>query len=176
MEKRNKCIDLDMCIQMISRQDHNALELLYKELANPIYRFSLMILKDAHLAEDAMQNTFMKIMANAGLYRPGTKPRSWVFSIARNVCMDLYKQKSPVVEESVLNSLSDNYSIEDLADIISVREAIDKLTITEKEILSLYIFAGLKQTEISKVMNLPYVKVRSHYKYAIQKIRKELGE
>ena len=38
------------------------------------------------------------------------------------------------------------------------------------------IFAGLKQIEIAKVLQFPYVKVRSHYKYAIQKLRKELSD
>ncbi len=171
----DECTDLDMCIRLIARRDHTALEELYKELADPIYRFSLMILHDSHLAEDAVQITFMKIMANAGSYRPKTKPRSWIFAIARNVCMDLHSEKVPVIEDEILDSLTGNYDIDDLTDSISVRDAVKKLTTTEREILSLYIFAGLKQTEISKIMKIPYMKVRSHYKYAIQKLRKDLG-
>ena len=72
--------------------------------------------------------------------------------------------------------MNENCVIDDLVDLISVRDAVQKLTTTERDILSLYIFAGLKQIEISKIMNIPYVKVRSHYKYAIQKLRKDLGD
>lgn len=90
--------------------------------------------------------------------------------------MDLYNKKVPIVEDTVLHSFSDEYAIDTLIDSITVREAIQKLTEIEKEILSLYIFAGLKQIEIAKVLQFPYVKVRSHYKYAIQKLRKELSD
>lgn len=168
--------ELDMCVRLIAKHDNNALEDLYREFSDPIYRFSLMILHDSHLAEDAMQTTFMKIMDNAGLYRPGTNPRAWIYAISRNVCMDLYGKNVPVTDDDVLGSLPDNFIIDDLSESISVREAIKKLTATEREILSLYIFAGLKQTEISRIMNLPYIRVRSHYKYAIQKLRKDLGD
>lgn len=172
----NKQIDLDKCICLIARQDDVALGILYEELADPIFRFSLMILGDAYLAEDAMQNTFVKIMKNTKLYKRGTSPKSWIFTIVRNVSMDLYKKKLPVVDDSILNSFPDDRSVENLADFISIRDAVNKLTIVEKEILSLYIFAGIKQIEIAKIMQISYIKVRSHYKYAIQKLRKELGE
>lgn len=172
----NKCANLEMYIRSIAKHDYEALEALYKELADAVYRFSLMILHDPHLAEDAMQTTFMKIMANAKLYRPKTNPKAWIFAIARNVCMDIYSAKIPVFDSTMLDSLNENCVIDDLVDLISVRDAVQKLTTTERDILSLYIFAGLKQIEISKIMNIPYVKVRSHYKYAIQKLRKDLGD
>lgn len=172
----NKCTDLDMHIQLIAQHDYEALEALYEELADSIYRFSLMILHDSHLAEDAMQTTFMKIMANAKLYKPKTNPKAWIFAIARNVCMDICRAKIPVCDGNMLDSLSDNCVIDDLVDLIYVRDAVKKLTTIERDILSLYIFAGLKQIEISKIMNIPYVKVRSHYKYAIQKLRKDFGD
>ena len=176
MKNKYKQKNIDMCIRLIARHDYTGLEEFYKEFSNPIYRFSLMLLHDSHLAEDAMQNTFVKIMANAKSYSPGTNPRAWIFAIARNVCMDLYNKKVPIVEDTVLHSFSDEYAIDTLNDSITVREAIQKLTEIEKEILSLYIFAGLKQIEIAKVLQFPYVKVRSHYKYAIQKLRKELSD
>ena len=91
MKNKYKQKNIDMCIRLIARHDYTALEEFYKEFSNPIYRFSLMLLHDSHLAEDAMQNTFVKIMANAKSYSPGTNPRAWIFAIARNVCMDYCK-------------------------------------------------------------------------------------
>ena len=41
--------------------------------------------------------------------------------------------------------------------------------------MSLYIFSGLRQTEIAQVMKMPYIKVRSKYGYAVKKLRKEFG-
>ena len=168
--------ELDMCVRLIAKHDNDALERLYHELSDPIYRFSLMILHDHHLAEDAMQTTFLKIMAGAGSYKPESNPRSWIFAIARNVCMDLCCMRVPVTEDEVLDLLPEKNDIGEVTESLAVREAVKKLTATEREILSLYVFAGLKQTEISKIMKIPYTKVRSHYKYAIQKLRKDLGD
>lgn len=171
-----KDIDLDMCIKKIAEQDYCALEQVYNELKNPIYRFSLMILNDSGLAEDAMQNTFLKIMVNAEQYRLGTNPRAWIFSISRNVCMDLLKKKVYTVDESVFYNLLESESMNNLTEVIAVKDAISRLSLIEQEILSLNVFSGLKQTEIAKVMNMPYLKVRSIYGYAIKKLRKELGD
>lgn len=171
----NTGIDYDVCIRKISQQDQFALEELYREQRDPIYRFALILLHDQSLAEDAMQSTFLRIMASAGTYRLGSNPRAWIFSIARNVCTDIRKSKIPVAEDSVLNAVADDFLIDDLADSISVRQAVARLTAEQREIISLYIFGGLKQTEIAKVLNLPYIRVRSQYGYAIRKLRKELS-
>ncbi len=175
MEKRTDLIDLDRCISKIARKDRFALEELYREFRDPIYRFALMNLQDSGLAEDAMQTTFLRIMSGAELYKLGTNARAWIFSIARNVCCDMHKRKMPVIEDSVLTSVSDEYSIDDLTDSLTVKEAVGKLSWMEKEILSLYIFGGLRQTEIAKVLGISYIKVRSKYGYALKKLRKELS-
>ncbi len=172
----NKEVDLDLCISKISRCDEFALEELYRAYARPIYRFALMTLQDPSLAEDAMQETFVRIMSYSGTYRLGTNARAWIFSIARNSCMDVAGKKLPVAEDEVISRVPDEYQIDDVTENIVLREAIGRLTPTEREILSLHIYSGLKQTEIASVMKIPYIKVRSHYKYAIQKLRKELGE
>lgn len=168
-------IDLDRCLSKISRQDQFAVEELYREFKNPIYRYALMILQDSGLAEDAMQTTFLKIMSSAGSYKLGTNAKAWIFSIARNSCMDIAKKKTPVADDGTLSSIPDEYAIDDLTESLTVQEAVEKLSMMEKQILSLYIFGGLKQTEIARVLDIPYIKVRSLYGYALVKLRKELS-
>ena len=85
-------IDLDLCISKIARQDRFALEELYREYARPVYRFSLMTLQDPSLAEDAMQDTFLRIMAYSGTYKMGSNARAWIFAIAKNACTDVAKK------------------------------------------------------------------------------------
>lgn len=169
-------IDLDLCLSKISRRDEFALEELYRAFAKPIYRFSLMTLQDPSLAEDAMQETFIRIMSYSGTYKLGTNARAWIFKIARNTCMDICSRTLPVTDDEILLNVSDEHQIDDVTEKVVLKEAIARLTPVEREILSLYIYSGLKQTEIASVMRIPYIKVRSHYKYAIQKLRKELGE
>jgi len=42
----------------------------------------------------------------------------------------------------------------------------------EREIVSLYVFSGVRQTEISKMLSMDYITVRSHYAYAIRKLKR----
>jgi DNA-directed RNA polymerase specialized sigma24 family protein len=52
-----------------------------------------------------------------------------------------------------------------------VLAALQILTKQEREIVSLYVYAGFSQVEIAKELQIPYVKVRSQYGYAIKKLR-----
>ncbi len=174
MEKKTDVMDLDRCISKIAHDDPFALEELYREFCDPIYRFALMNVRDHSIAEDITQTTFLRIMAGAATYKLGTNARAWIFSIARNACMDHHKRKIPVAEDFDPVYAADESSIEDLTDSIAVKEVVAKLSSLEKEILSLYIFGGLKQTEIAKILGISYIKVRSKYGYALKKLRKEL--
>lgn len=166
-------IDLDRCLGKISRRDRFALEELYRAYSKPIYKYALALLRDTALAEDAMQTAFLRIMSKAGTYKQGTNARAWIFTVTRNVCMDIHNERLPVTDDSVLAALADEHSMNDLAEAIAVRDAVGRLTDREREVLSLYLFGGLKQTEIAKILGLSYVKVRSHYECAIKKLRKE---
>ncbi len=176
MKERPKEFDFNTCIQRISVKDTDALESLYREIKDSVYRYALTLLQDHGLAEDAMQITFLKIMANADSYRSGITGKAWIMAITRNTCHDLRQKKIPVAEDEIINSVSDDNSIDALTDSIAVREAFLKLTPVEREVMSLYVFSGLRQTEIAQVMKMPYIKVRSHYGYAVKKLRKELCE
>lgn len=169
-------IDLDRCISKISRRDPAAVEELYREFSGFVYKYALVILGDTGLAEDAMQNTFIRIMSSAGTYKLGTNPRAWIFRITRNVCMDIHNQKIPTSDVIEPETLSEEHLINDMSEAIAVREAVSKLTDREREVLSLYLFGGLKQTEIAKIIGLSYVRVRSIYECAIKKLRKEFCE
>lgn len=166
---------LGTLIQRISVEDNAALEKLYREMKDPIYRYALMLLQDYSLAEDAMQVTFLKIMANADTYRPDGNAKAWIFAITRNTCHDLKKKNLPAAEDFILDRISEDRDIDDLTDVIAVKEALKLLTPIEREIMSLHVFAGFRQTEIAGIMGISYLKVRSHYGYAIKKLRKELG-
>ncbi len=176
MKDHPREFDFNTCLQRISVKDTDALEALYREMKDPVYRYALTLLQDHGLAEDAMQITFLKIMANADTYRSGMTGKAWIMAIVRNTCHDLRQKKTPVAEDDVINSVKDENVIDALTDVIAVREAFRKLSPEEREIMSLYIFSGLRQTEIAQVMKISYMKVRSKYGYAVKKLRKELGQ
>ena len=166
---------IDLCIKNISNGDRNAVKKLYDEFSNPIYLFALSIVKDYRLAEDVLQDTFLNIMSSAQTYRLGTNPKAWIFSLARNASLlslkkSLYKDLKS--SEDFEKIISNNSMEDDLGNSLEELESLKILRNLEREIVVLYVFAGLKQTEISKVLKIPYLTVRSQYGYALKKLKK----
>lgn len=146
---------LDLCICEIATGNREALRQLYDEFKNPIFLFDLSILKNYQAAEDVEQDTFLNIMQSACKYRPGTNAKAWIFSITRNCCSDYLKTNTKYVplEADILASFP-----------------------TERTIVSLYIFWDFKQTEIAKILKIPYRTVRDKYSYAIKKMKGYFGK
>lgn len=165
---------MDLCIKEITQGSEAALETLYNELSKPVFLFAMSILKNYQLAEDALQETFLKIMASANTYRLGTNPKAWIFSIARNVCIEFLKRnRVTLLDNEDINTIAEFRDAEDEAfNSLDSIECFSKLDWLEKEIMVLFVFAGFKQTEIAKLLNIPYMKVRSKYGYSVKKLKK----
>lgn len=171
---------LDLCICEIAAGNREALSQLYVEMKDQVFRFALSLVRSRHLAEDIEAETFLNIIQSACGYKPGTNARAWIFAIARNCCMDCMKANAKflVVDNDSLDNDSldllptDANGLEQTENALLVLEAMKALSETEQMIVSLYLYSGLKQTEIAKVLNIPYLSVRSKYGYAIRKLKR----
>jgi len=164
---------IDLCINEVSQNNQDALKKLYDEFGKPIFLFALSIVKDYQLAEDVAQETFLEIMASAKNYRMGTNPKAWIFSIARNISADTLKShyKNVLLSDEEMNDIPDLSNMSLLENRTDAFDALNTLDLLEKQIISLYLFSGLKQIEIAKVLDISYIKVRSKYGYAIKKLK-----
>jgi RNA polymerase sigma-70 factor (ECF subfamily) len=167
---------IDLCINEISNGDRLAVKKLYDEFNKPIFLFALSIVKDFQIAEDVLQETFLNIMASAATYRLGTNPKAWIYSIARNACLLAIKKlhSNILVDLDDIENIAEPISLEDklTGNSIDTLEAFNILDDVEKEIVALYVFGKLRQSEVSNVLRMPYIKVRSRYAYAIKKLKK----
>lgn len=69
--------------------DIGALTTIVRELAQTVYGYHLGMLGDEREAEDAMQETFVRLARAVGRYEEDTEPTPWVFAVARRVAADL---------------------------------------------------------------------------------------
>ena len=85
----------------IAAGDQKAFQNLYRENCSMVYTIALRVLRDTSLAEDAVQETFVKIWRSARQFDAalGT-PQSWISVIARNVALDLVRRRRPYEELS----------------------------------------------------------------------------
>lgn len=165
---------LDLCICEIATGNREALRQLYNEFKNPIFLFDLSILKNYQAAEDVEQDTFLNIMQSACKYQPGTNAKAWIFSITRNCCSDYLKNNTKYVplEVDILASFpAKERCLDKVENSIIALEALNVLDETERTIVSLYIFWDFRQTEIAKILKIPYRTVRDKYSYSIKKMK-----
>lgn len=165
---------LNECIKLIAQGDLDALRHVYDQLKDEIFAYSLVMVRNHEDAKDIMQDTFIKVRASAKNYKPGSNPKAWIFTIARNLAYDILRKRKRVV--SLKDQLSnEHYTFESQLDDNS--ELFDLLSILnsdEQNIVYLRIYGGLSHIEISKVLSVSYEKVRWKYSYAIKKLKKHL--
>jgi RNA polymerase sigma-70 factor (ECF subfamily) len=68
--------------------DLQAFALLLGRHEKPLWNFLRRFVNDATLAEDLLQETFMRVVKSAGSWKPQAKFSTWLYTIARNLCID----------------------------------------------------------------------------------------
>ena len=175
IRQREVAVD-DSLLIGVAEGNKDAFTALYRIAGHSIYAYSLSILKNPHEAEDAMQDTFLKIRSAAPLYRPQGKPMAWIFTITRNIClMKLRQQKniSMFPLDSMLEQPSEDH-ITDVEDRLVIQTAFRILSDEECQIIFLHAVTGWKHKEIAEQLRMPLSTVLSKYHRGLKKLKLEL--
>ena len=169
----DKTLELDNWITAIAANDLDALADLYHATSSSVYAFCVSILKNAHDAEDMLQECYLSIHASAPSYRPSGKPMAWIMTIARNLCLMRLRQASRT-EELSLDDWKDYLETnEELTTIdrIVLTECMSRLSDQERQIVVLHAVSGFKHREIAQLLELNLSTVLSKYNRAIHKLK-----
>ena len=165
----------------VAQGDKEAFQRLYQNTDKTIYGFILSILRSPQDAEEIMQETYLKIWTSAGSYKSQGKPLAWMFTIARNLCYMKFRDQKREADIG-LSDLSEGEmgefcpQIEDAADKIVLRTALQILNEEERQIVLLHTTAGMKHREIAADLEMPLATVLSKYNRAMKKLQKHLRE
>src|ERR1700743_601542 len=93
--------ELVWLIAAVAKGDQVAFERLYEATRAKLFGVVLRILKRQELAEEVLQEAYVKIWNSAGQFNPGlASPITWMVSIARNRAIDLVRKRTEVsIEE-----------------------------------------------------------------------------
>lgn len=142
---------------MISRENQKLnLDEIIEEYGNSIYRTCYLYLKDVHLAQDALQDTFIKAFNNYDKLRGNHSLKAWVFKIAINVCRDYLRKSARIIvdnEQSFRETFV--YDESDINKDNTLSLEIMKLKPKYKEIIILYYYQELKLKEIARILKIP---------------------
>ncbi|MFA5022752.1 MAG: RNA polymerase sigma factor [Candidatus Paceibacterota bacterium] len=169
-----------------------SIEDIVKEYLAPIYRFAYRLVGNENDASDIAQEVMVKVWKNLGKYDPAQELKPWLFKIARNTSIDWLRRRrqipfsalDSVDEEGGAKSFADNVvDLELLPDEIfaqaeikeKFKQALEKLPLNERVIVSLHLEEGLTFDEISKIEDRSLNTVKSAYRRSLVKLRANLG-
>lgn len=155
-----------------------------------VYGFIFSKVKDAELADDVFQDTFVKVIKNLrlGKYKDEGRFLSWVMRIAHNIIMDhfrkinrLPKHESKHEDLDVLDRLVEqSSSIEDLMIETQIHAdlslLIDELPQTQKEVLRMRLFQEMSFKDIGEQTGVSINTALGRMRYAVLNLRKLIEE
>jgi RNA polymerase sigma-70 factor, ECF subfamily len=154
---------------------------LYDAYGRSLYRLGLLLLGDSGLAEDLVQETFVRLWRSAGRYDPERgSVRTFVFTLARRAAADLWRRRggtlSAALEEPEQADAAGSDAFEHLLVRLDVREALEALSPAHREVLELQYERDLTQRQVAERLGVPLGTVKSRTLYALRALRSELKE
>jgi len=163
-------------VAMLKQRTQSAFNYLYDNYSASLYTVILSILQDKELANDTLQEVFIKIWRQIEQYNPD-KGRlfTWMVNISRNASIDILRSKdyhsqkqNRELTENVYNAAG-TVNIE--TDKIGLRKLISNLKDDQKILIELAYFQGYTQDEISKLLNMPLGTVKTRLRSALIQLR-----
>lgn len=162
-------------ILRIAGGDKKALESLYLSQKAGVFSFCLSLLRDRTLAEDAVQETFLKAWVSAPAQNPNRDGKAWLYSIAHNLCIDMLRQRNKTVPEDAEALPDEGFDLCGTEDCLLLREALSALEAQSCHIMLLHAVAGFKFREIAALLGLRRSEVEWKYYSAVKALAKSYG-
>ena len=170
--------------------DPGAYELLLRRHRAPLFTFLLRMLGDRTRAEDLAQETFLRIVKGAQAWQQRARFQTWLYTIARNLCVDQSRrdrfrnadsldQTGPDDEPAMMDSVAgDEIDPARGAESARLRPVLQKallsLPVEQREVFILREQAGLPFKEIAETVGVNENTVKSRMRYALEGLRRTL--
>jgi RNA polymerase sigma-70 factor (ECF subfamily) len=151
-------------VELAGQGVESAFEELLHRHQGAVFRFAARFLGDREEAADIAQETFLRLYRNAAAYRPEAALRTYLFRIARNLCLDLVRRKRPVLMAELPEQPTGDHPYEALVGaehVEALSRALAELPETQRSALLLRHDEGLAYAEIAEAMNTTVPAVES---------------
>ncbi len=167
---------VDSALIQLQSGHPEGLAVLYELTRRAVFAFVLPLINDVQLAEDVMQETYVKAYQAIASYRPGTNGLNWLFTIAKNMAMTLLNKRNREEAVDYDDQRQTAGSSHDLYEFDSPTIAVAKKILEEDEqqILFLYVIGEYKHREIAVLLDMPIGTVTWKYQIAIKKMKEYL--
>jgi RNA polymerase sigma-70 factor (ECF subfamily) len=153
---------------------------LYDLYCEAMFAIANRYVNDTQLAEDIMQDAFIKVFKNIEKFKGEVTIGAWIKRIVINQSLDYLKKKKIElisIEERELDVVEDNdWNVNDAVNISIIHSAINNLPEKYKVVLNLYLIEGYDHQEIAQVLNITEVASRSQLMRGKNKLKSQLKQ
>lgn len=157
---------------------HEALNELFRSVQQPLFRYVVSLVKDRHLAEDILQEVFIRIYRKLRWLRDPEAFRAWTYQIASREAFRYLKREQrwtdQVRDEATLATVevADGEFPREL--IASLPQLVDELSPASRAVVVLFYLHELSLTETAAVLEIPVGTAKSRLAYGLKTLRRSL--
>jgi RNA polymerase sigma-70 factor (ECF subfamily) len=174
--------------------DRAAFAVLVRRHQGPLYNFALRNLGSPSAAEEVVQDAFMRVMQGSADFREAARFTSWLYAIARNLCIDFLRKRAhrqhrsldessteqgdgtPLVERTSDGRPGADRAALSMEIRVRLLTAVDQLPDDQREVFLLREISNLPFREIAQVVGAPENTVKSRMRYALERLQAALSE
>jgi len=166
-------------VSLLAEKDDKAISLLYDNYGDTLFGVAYKVVKDEDLAQDVLQESFVKIWKKADSYDASkAKLFTWLFRITRNTAIDKLRSINNKADKEVQIDVSDVYNLGVSGirpELMDVQENLDKIEDKYRIVLEALFFQGMTQQEASDELEIPLGTIKSRLKIGLRELGKIYG-
>jgi len=161
---------------------HEALNELFRSVQEPLFRYIVSLVRDQHLAEDILQEVFMRVYRKLRWLREPEAFRAWTYQIASREAFRYLKRErrwsDQVRDEATLTALpAGDHEREFPRELIaSLPQLVGNLSPASRAVVVLFYLHEMSLIETAAVLDIPVGTAKSRLAYGLESLRRSFKE
>ena len=161
---------------------HEALNELFRSVQEPLFRYIVSLVRDQHLAEDILQEVFMRVYRKLRWLREPDAFRAWTYQIASREAFRYLKRErrwsDQIRDEATLTSVpAGNHEREFPRELIeSLPQLVGNLSPASRAVVVLFYLHEMSLIETAAVLDIPVGTAKSRLAYGLESLRRTFKE
>lgn len=181
-------------LRRFTEGDADAFEVLVRRFQRPLFNFILRSVRDPDRSEELLQEVFLKVVQRAGEFQGSSKVSTWIYTIARNLCIDTSRKMVFRRHRSLDAPTGDDPEGPTMLDRVAaatpsadreviggdlkerITRAVEELPEEQREVFLMREASNMAFKEIAEVVGVPENTVKSRMRYALERLQRALAE